>query len=423
MYYDKIIAPTVEDATREAKRKYGQDCYILDTKEEKVFRDGILGLFGKKKTRCVLTCSVPDSYFKRQKCLDILNKKNDDLKYSEADNVNDVQKYEKNDIEPEKKSNQSSTNYIEDSSLEARIMETIERTIERKISSQNSKQENSDVITKNLNELREILENNEFSNLFIEEMLESIRKTLSVNQIENRLDVQKYAYHYLENCISKIVGSDDFLLSENEKNVMVLIGPTGIGKTTTLAKIAANVKMKEKRSVEFVTMDGYRIGAREQIERYAKLIGIKCTYTDTSEELNKTILMSKESLILIDTTGRSQQDGIKLAEMRDFLRLNINANIRPNFVLAVSATTKPKEVRNIFKNFSIFDYDQIIITKNDESDTVGSILSCAVEFKKKIMFCTNGQKVPSNIEKVSKNSLMQKITGFVPEVYLENLEF
>ncbi|MCH5150876.1 MAG: flagellar biosynthesis protein FlhF, partial [Spirochaetales bacterium] len=191
----------------------------------------------------------------------------------------------------------------------------------------------------------------------------------------------------------------------------------------TLAKIAANVKMKEKRSVEFVTMDGYRIGAREQIERYAKLIGIKCTYTDTSEELNKTILMSKESLILIDTTGRSQQDGIKLAEMRDFLRLNINANIRPNFVLAVSATTKPKEVRNIFKNFSIFDYDQIIITKNDESDTVGSILSCAVEFKKKIMFCTNGQKVPSNIEKVSKNSLMQKITGFVPEVYLENLEF
>lgn len=423
MYYDKIIAPTVEDATREAKRKYGQDCYILDTKEEKVFQDGILGLFGKKKTRCVLTCSVPDSYFKRQKCLDILNKKNDDLKYSEADNVNDVQKYEKNDIEPEKKSNQSSTNYIEDSSLEARIMETIERTIERKISSQNSKQENSDVITKNLNELREILENNEFSNLFIEEMLESIRKTLSVNQIENRLDVQKYAYHYLENCISKIVGSDDFLLSENEKNVMVLIGPTGIGKTTTLAKIAANVKMKEKRSVEFVTMDGYRIGAREQIERYAKLIGIKCTYTDTSEELNKTILMSKESLILIDTTGRSQQDGIKLAEMRDFLRLNINANIRPNFVLAVSATTKPKEVRNIFKNFSIFDYDQIIITKNDESDTVGSILSCAVEFKKKIMFCTNGQKVPSNIEKVSKNSLMQKITGFVPEVYLENLEF
>lgn len=423
MYYDKIIAPTVEDATREAKRKYGQDCYILDTKEEKVFQDGILGLFGKKKTRCVLTCSVPDSYFKRQKCLDILNKKNDDLKYSEADNVNDVQKYEKNDIEPEKKSNQSSTNYIKDSSLEARIMETIERTIERKISSQNSKQENSDVITKNLNELREILENNEFSNLFIEEMLESIRKTLSVNQIENRLDVQKYAYHYLENCISKIVGSDDFLLSENEKNVMVLIGPTGIGKTTTLAKIAANVKMKEKRSVEFVTMDGYRIGAREQIERYAKLIGIKCTYTDTSEELNKTILMSKESLILIDTTGRSQQDGIKLAEMRDFLRLNINANIRPNFVLAVSATTKPKEVRNIFKNFSIFDYDQIIITKNDESDTVGSILSCAVEFKKKIMFCTNGQKVPSNIEKVSKNSLMQKITGFVPEVYLENLEF
>ena len=66
MYYDKIIAPTIEDATREAKRKYGQDCFILDTKEEKVFQDGILGFFGKKKTRCILTCSVPDSYFKRQ---------------------------------------------------------------------------------------------------------------------------------------------------------------------------------------------------------------------------------------------------------------------------------------------------------------------------------------------------------------------
>ena len=299
-------------------------------------------------------------------------------------------------------------------------MEKIDKIIERRMSIQASKSESSDIINKNLNELREILDNNEFSGLFIEELLESLRKTLSITQIENRLEVQKYAYNYLENCISKVIGSDEHLLSENEKSVMVLIGPTGIGKTTTLAKIAANVKMKEKKGVEFITMDGYRIGAREQIERYAKLIGIKCTYTDTSEELNKTILMSKESLILIDTTGRSQQDGIKLAEMREFLRLKA---ILPNFVLAVSATTKPKEVRNIFKNFSIFDYDQIIITKNDESDTIGSILSCAVEFKKKIMFCTNGQKVPSNIEKVSKSSLMQKITGFAPEVYLENLEF
>ncbi|MBQ2295110.1 MAG: hypothetical protein II258_06965, partial [Spirochaetales bacterium] len=86
MYYDKIIAPTIEDATREAKRKYGQDCFILDTKEEKVFQDGIWGIFGKKKTRCTLTCSVPDSYFKRQKCLDILNQKNESLKSSEVDN-------------------------------------------------------------------------------------------------------------------------------------------------------------------------------------------------------------------------------------------------------------------------------------------------------------------------------------------------
>lgn len=421
MYYDKIIAPTEEDAIREAKRKYGQDCFILDTKKEKVFQDGgILGLFGKKKTRCILTCSVPDSYFKRQKCLDILNKKNDDLKYPEADNVNTAEKYEKNSVEPEKKSARSSTDYADDSSFEMRLMAKIEQTIDRKISSQNSKQENSDVITKNLNELREILESNEFSSLFIEELLENIRTTLSITQIEDRLEVQKYAYHYLENCVSKIVGTDSFLVSETGKKVMILIGPTGIGKTTTLAKIAANVKMKEKRGVEFVTMDGYRIGAREQIEKYAKLIGIKCTYTDTSEELNKAIIMSTESLILIDTTGRSQQDGIKLAEMREFLRLK---TVYPTFVLAISATTKPKEVRNIFKNFSIFDYDQIIITKNDESDTIGSILSCAMEFKKKILFCTNGQKVPSNIEKVSKSSLMQKITGFAPEVYLENLEF
>lgn len=423
MYYDKIIAPTVEDAKREAKRKYGSDCFILETKEEKVCQDGILGMFGKKKTRCILTCSVPDSHFKRQKCLDILNKKNDDLKRPETDNATDVQTAEKCDIEPEKKVNQLSTDYSEDSAFEMRLMEKIERVIAREISNQNSRQKDSDIITKNLNELREILGNNEFSNLFIEEMLESIRKTLSVIQIENRLEVQKFAYHYLEDCVAKIVGTDDFLFSEAQKNVMVLIGPTGVGKTTTLAKIAANVKMKEKRSVEFVTMDGYRIGAKEQIEKYAKLIGIKCTYADTSDELYRTILMSKESLVLIDTTGRSQLDGVKLAEMKDFLRLNVNINVCPNFVLAVSATTKPKEVRNIFKSFSIFDYDQIIITKNDESNTVGSILSCAMEFKKKIMFCTNGQSVPSNIEKVSKSSLMQKITGFAPEVYLENLEF
>lgn len=421
MYYDKIIAPTLEDAKREAKRKYGQDCFILDTKEEKVYQDGLLGFFGKKKTRCILTCSVPDSYFKRQKCLDVLNKKNDDLKIGEKSSINDVSVNAKNDEQYERKSNSVSVSREDDSNnLEARFMEKIERMIDRKLGNQTSKSEASDLITKNLNELREILENNEFSTLFIEELLENIRKSLSISQIENRIEVQKYAYNYLEGCISKIVGSDEHLLSEDEKCVMVLVGPTGIGKTTTLAKIAANIKMKEKKGVEIVTMDGYRIGAKEQIGRYAELIGIKCTYTDTCEELNKTILMSKESLVLIDTTGRSQQDGIELAKMRDFLRLKA---IRPRFVLGVSATTKPKEVRNIFKNFSIFDYDQIIITKNDESETIGSILSCAIEFKKKIMFSTNGQKVPSDIEKVSKSNLMQKITGFSPEVYLENLEF
>ena len=336
MYYDKIIAPTIEDATREAKRKYGQDCFILDTKEEKVFQDGIWGIFGKKKTRCTLTCSVPDSYFKRQKCLDMLNQKNENLKSSEVDNSNTVVKQTRNVEDVEKKTEKSSD--VNDDNLEMRLMEKIDKIIERRMSIQAAKSESSDVINKNLNELREILDNNEFTSLFIEELLESLRRTLSITQIENRLEVQKYAYNYLENCISKVIGSDEHLLSENEKSVMVLVGPTGIGKTTTLAKIAANVKMKEKKGVEFITMDGYRIGAREQIERYAKLIGIKCTYTDTSEELNKTILMSKESLILIDTTGRSQQDGIKLAEMREFLRLKA---ILPNFVLAVSATTKP----------------------------------------------------------------------------------
>ena len=130
--------------------------------------------------------------------------------------------------------------------------------------------------------------------------------------------------------------------------------------------------------------------------------------------------LSDADLILIDTIGRSAKDEMNIVKMKQLLRFN---RCDPEYVLTISASTKTSDIQRIFKNFDIFGYKSIIITKLDESDTIGSILSAAINKERGIRYYTDGQRVPNDIEKASHLNIMEKIKGLELEVYLSNVNW
>lgn len=184
-------------------------------------------------------------------------------------------------------------------------------------------------------------------------------------------------------------------IEEGRPKVVAFIGPTGVGKTTTIAKLAAHYALMEKRKVALVTLDTYRIAAVEQLKIYAKLIGIPSEVTLSGEEL-KTALTSQQDkdLILIDTAGRNQNAEMQMAELKAFFPDRLSMEIQ----LVISATTKERDLWEIYRKFALVKLSGLIFTKLDESQTFGGILNQVICSGLPLSYLTTGQRVPEDIE-------------------------
>ena len=183
-----------------------------------------------------------------------------------------------------------------------------------------------------------------------------------------------------------------------QKKIMMFVGPTGVGKTTTLAKLAARYAyLKNKRyQVGIITLDTYRIGAVEQLMQYAKMmrIGIEAV-VDPPEFLTALQALRHKDYILIDTVGSSQYDKEKIDKIRSFLMVNNDIGIDVSLVL--SAPTKLEEMRSIYQNFSLLGIDTLIFTKLDETLGFGNIFSLVYETEKPVSYLSIGQEVPDDL--------------------------
>jgi len=194
----------------------------------------------------------------------------------------------------------------------------------------------------------------------------------------------------------------------DKPRIIALVGPTGVGKTTTIAKLAANFKLRQNKSVGLITIDTYRIAAVDQLRTYANIINVPLRIVLTPEELRQAIdNMSNVDLILIDTAGRSQNDDLKLRELNSFLQAASPDEIH----LVLSTTASQAVLLSTIKRFSSLNIDHIIFTKLDESVGIGMVLNVMKKLNRAISYITTGQNVPDDIEPGSAARLAQLLVS------------
>ena len=176
--------------------------------------------------------------------------------------------------------------------------------------------------------------------------------------------------------------------------IVVTSGKGGVGKTTTIAKIAASFVLEKGCSVALITADTYRISAVEQLKTYSDIIGVPLEIVYSALELQTAITkhMDKQ-LVLIDTAGRSQYNSEQLDELRSLL--TASEDIEKHLVL--SSTTKYKDAVDIIKQFSQCSPDRVLFTKVDETSGIGTVISVLHEFPMHLSYLTTGQSVPDDI--------------------------
>ena len=194
----------------------------------------------------------------------------------------------------------------------------------------------------------------------------------------------------------------------NGPHVVALIGPTGVGKTTTIAKLAANLKLREKHSVGLITLDTYRIAAVDQLKRYADIIGSPLRVVNGVDDLRDAMhAMRDVDYLLIDTAGRSPNDMLKLNELKSLL----NAAEPDEVHLVLSSTASSECLQLAISRFSDVRADKVIFTKIDEAAHVGVVLNVLRKVNKSLSYITTGQNVPDDIEVAKGKRLAQLILG------------
>jgi flagellar biosynthesis protein FlhF len=282
------------------------------------------------------------------------------------------------------------------------------RDIKEKIEKQNSPAPREEHPT--VSRIEEILVLNDFSLSYREGIRNRIKKEFSLEGLND--------YDAVQDKVQEWIGESISVLREKKfyrrPKTMILVGPTGVGKTTTIAKLAAGLGIDANgqhiRQIVLITIDAFRLGAKEQMESYGAILCFPCYAVEDYMELKKTIALNSEAdIILVDTIGKSPRDMVKLGEMKQLLdACGSSAEVH----LTLSAATKTSDIKEILRQFEPFNYRAVIVTKLDETIRTGNVISALAEAGKSISYITNGQKVPTDIRKASVVQFLINLEGF-----------
>ena len=189
-----------------------------------------------------------------------------------------------------------------------------------------------------------------------------------------------------------------------DKKYINVLGPTGVGKTTTIAKMAARSVLEKKKKIGFITTDTYRIAAIEQLKTYAGLLQAPVEIVYNAEDYENAIKkLDYLDIIFIDTAGRNYKEA---KYVNDLQRL-INFSEQAESFLVVSLTAKERDIESIIEQFNKISIKKFIFTKLDETNSIGTIFNLMIKYKKGLAYYTNGQEVPEDIEQADLENLFE----------------
>lgn len=401
MIIKKYTAKTETEAIMLARNELGPEAIVTNIRKFK--QPAKTGLFKSLRAVPVVEITVamddtpPKNELSRKESMKALFKDRKDIIFD--------------DDKPEKKEEKS----IEDSDRTREIekqLNNISSMIEKNIVNPSSK-DNSQELTdteseKNMSYIKAIynqLLENEVDEKFINEI---------INEIEPVLKKEASLENILSNIYQRIVlklGKTEILdVTPGKVKYVFFIGPTGVGKTTTIAKLASKLKLDMKLNVALLTSDTYRIAAVEQLHTYANILQIplKVVYNE-AELLEARDDFSAFDVVLIDTAGRSHRDKAQCDDAAHLL--NCIPKEQREVFLVLSVTTKYKDLLKITEAYSEFSDYKLIFTKLDETDCLGNIFNIKLNTGAALSYSTFGQKVPNDISKLDPQAVAKQLLG------------
>lgn len=388
MIIKKYLVNNMNEAMTRIRYELGNEAIIIS--QRKIRKKGILGFFSKKVIEVTAAVDNESSG----------NKKNTKRDGEKKLDINDSLEAIKKVMSRETKSLQKP---IKDNSIEINSKNVDDKSHSSESNLMNEMNEMKKILntimltgtnSNGKSELQEKLENLDLNSEIIEEVISRI----TLNK-KNEDETEK-----LKDALAQMININ----KPKDEHIIVLVGPTGVGKTTTIAKLAGRLSLIEKKKVGLITVDTYRIGAIEQLKTYADIMNIPFSVVFSIKDMEKSIEdMSECDMILIDTTGRSSKNIMQISELSAFIRKTKSNNIH----LVMSSTTKNSDIKTIVEGYKVLNYNNIIITKLDETSTYGSILNIINYAKKPLSYVTTGQNVPDDIKCLNSEEIINLIIG------------
>ncbi|RKD27768.1 flagellar biosynthesis protein FlhF [Caminicella sporogenes DSM 14501] len=370
MKVKRYIAKDIQEAMIKIKSELGRDAIILHTR--KIRKPGIRGFLQKPLIEVIAAVdSSKDFSRNKSSYIDRNTKSNMITNYNQIQNLN------------------SQINTLKD---------MINTVIDKINFTQNSS--SSDILKKYEN----ILIENNVSKPVTEKILSIVSRQISISD-KNEQSIRKA----IKLIIKDILGTPYEIDSKNsEQKIIFFVGPTGVGKTTTLAKLASKFTLINEKSVALITADTYRIAAVEQIKTYSEILDIPLTVIYEPKELKQAIdNYSNKDFILIDTAGRNHKDK-KLIEELEKLITFVKS---PEVFLLISLTTTYNDVKSIINSYNFLNDYKLVFTKFDEASLFGNVLNAKILTSKPISYITTGQGVPDDIEVANTEQIANSIVG------------
>lgn len=220
------------------------------------------------------------------------------------------------------------------------------------------------------------------------------------------LDAGSFVQQAARRCSQLISVSGPIQIEPGRRRVVAFTGPTGVGKTTTIAKIAAGFALYDQARVAMVTADTYRIAAIDQIQTYGQIMGVPVEIVHSPRDMEQVMAeLHDYELVLIDTAGRNPNNPARMYELRSIL----SAAAPDEVHLVLSATTRRRDLDNLVERFQTVGFDRIILSKLDESMTIGAIFNVHAKSQTPFSYITNGQNVPEDIKAITQNEVAEML--------------